>query len=206
MDKEKRYTVVFAGDSTTDADKLLTGDQLGNGYVREVHSRLTAFEPQNRYTVFNAGVSGNTSRDLLARWDTDVCAHTPDVAFCMIGINDIWRQFDYGAAGVLPDEFERNIRAVCEKGVGGGRLIWMTPYFMERNRADEMRQMTERYGAIVKKTAEEYGMTCLDMQAEFDVYMRYRPGQSICWDRVHPGLIGAQIIAEKVLQTLKSVL
>ena len=37
--------IVFAGDSTTDADKNATGDGLGNGYVKLVRDALFAFRP-----------------------------------------------------------------------------------------------------------------------------------------------------------------
>ena len=60
-------TIVFAGDSTTDAGKLSTGDRLGTGYVRLLNGMLNAFCPEVRSRVVNAGVSGNTSADLLAR-------------------------------------------------------------------------------------------------------------------------------------------
>ena len=40
------------------------------------------------------GVSGNTVRILAARWDTDVVALEPEWLAVMIGINDVWRQFD----------------------------------------------------------------------------------------------------------------
>ena len=87
-------TIIFAGDSTTDADKKATFQELGNGYVRLIFHFLRAFRPENKYHLVNAGVSGNTSRDLLARWEQDVLAKKPDVVFCMIGINDVWRHFD----------------------------------------------------------------------------------------------------------------
>ena len=74
-------TILFAGDSTTDADKKTTFLELGNGYVKLIFHFLRAFCPQNQYFVINAGVSGNTSRDLLARWEQDVLAKKPDIVF-----------------------------------------------------------------------------------------------------------------------------
>ena len=65
-----------------------------------------------------------------------------------------------------------------------------------------MRAMTERYAAIARKTAEEYGFVYIDVQADFDEYMKSRPGQSISWDRVHPGEVGSMILARAVLRAL----
>ncbi|HYO89181.1 MAG TPA: GDSL-type esterase/lipase family protein, partial [Candidatus Limnocylindrales bacterium] len=44
--------------------------------------------------IVNMGTSGNTVRDLAARWDSDVVALSPDWLTICIGINDVWRQFD----------------------------------------------------------------------------------------------------------------
>ena len=147
--------IVFAGDSVTDADKANTYDRAGNGYVRLVRNYLRAFRPQEWYKVVNAGISGNTTRDLLARWDKDVAGENPDVIFCLIGINDVWRHFDgleLPVNAVGEEEFGRNMRAICEK-MKGKRAFVLSPYYLERNRSDEMRAMTERYAAAVRKTA-----------------------------------------------------
>ena len=216
--------IVFAGDSVTDADKANTYDRAGNGYVRLVRNYLRAFRPQEWYKVVNAGISGNTTRDLLARWDKDVAGENPDVIFCLIGINDVWRHFDgleLPVNAVGEEEFGRNMRAICEK-MKGKRAFVLSPYYLERNRTDEMRAMTERYAAIARKTAEEYGFVYIDVQADFiarktaeeygfvyidvqadfDEYMKSRPGQSISWDRVHPGEVGSMILARAVLRAL----
>ena len=75
--------IVFAGDSVTDMgsqNPVGEGlfDSVGNGYVREVENLLAACYPEVRVRVTNSGVSGNTSRDLLARFDRDVVALKPD--------------------------------------------------------------------------------------------------------------------------------
>ncbi len=195
--------IVFAGDSITDAHKLNTNDRLGEGYVRLIRDALTAFEPQDRYTIVNAGISGNTSRDLLARWEQDVTALRPDVVFCMIGINDVWRHFDGLAepdALVSEEEYEKNLREICKKAKGCRQFYLITPYFMERNRQDEMRMLTEKYAAVMRRVAEENGVGLLDAQEVFDEYMVARPGQSIMWDRVHPGAVGSMLLARMILR------
>ena len=45
MEQQREKIIVFAGDSTTDADKLSTPDLIGTGYVRLVRDSLTAFRP-----------------------------------------------------------------------------------------------------------------------------------------------------------------
>ena len=198
-------TILFAGDSTTDADKKATFLELGNGYVKLIFHFLRAFCPQDQYFVINAGVSGNTSRDLLSRWEQDVLAKKPDVVFCMIGINDVWRHFDtFEKEGyyVSLEEYERNLETMAESSQEVRELVFVSPFFMEGNRADPMRQMTERYAAVMKMVAERRGLRFVDMQAAFDMFLQYRSGISISWDRVHPGDTGSMIIARRLLEEM----
>ena len=199
------YKIVFAGDSTTDADKRSTPDLLGTGYVRLVHDALVAFYPQHCFAVVNAGISGNTSKELSERWERDVLSEAPDILFCMIGINDVWRHFDsYDAPEQLlsADAYESNLAAMCERSRHIRTLILMPPYYMERSRADDMRVMTEQYAERTRAVARRYGRELLEVQPAFDAYMEARSGQSVSWDRVHPGRIGSMLLAREVLSRL----
>ena len=193
-------TIIFAGDSTTDADKKATFQELGNGYVRLIFHFLRAFRPENKYHLVNAGVSGNTSRDLLARWEQDVLAKKPDVVFCMIGINDVWRHFDTFEKEGYYVSLEEETMAESAKEVR--EFVFVSPFFMEGNRTDAMRQMTERYAAVMKMVAERRGLKFVDMQAAFDLFLQHRSGISISWDRVHPGDTGSMIIARRLLEEM----
>ena len=198
--------IVFAGDSTTDADRCATADGLGNGYVKLVSDALYAFLPTENYRVVNAGVSGNTSLQLLERWERDVMSLTPDVVFCMIGINDVWRHFDRCEPlqkRISVQEYVENLSLICEKTKGVRVFCIIPPYFMERNRTDEMRVMTEEYAAAAREVAKKFGADVLDVQPAFDEYMLGRSGQTISWDRVHPGWIGSQLIMREIFRYLE---
>src|SRR6478736_2724498 len=91
--------LVMIGDSITDCERARpVGEGLfgaiGKGYVGLVDGLLQATRPQQRIRVVNMGIGGNTVRDLDARWQTDVLDQQPDWLSIMIGINDVWRQFD----------------------------------------------------------------------------------------------------------------
>ena len=109
--------IVFAGDSVTDMGSACpvgdqAGENLGRSYVRIIDNLLAACYPERIIGVMNAGISGNTSRDLLARWDRDVLGHAPTWISICIGINDVWRQFDmpaYPECAVTPEDYAANI-------------------------------------------------------------------------------------------------
>ena len=95
--------IVFAGDSVTDMESAQpVGEGLfenvGKSYVRIVENMLAAFYPEVYLRVTNSGIGGNTSRDLLQRFDRDVVSLKPDWVSICIGINDVWRQFDSSTA------------------------------------------------------------------------------------------------------------
>lgn len=67
--------------------------------------------PQSKIRVINMGTSGDTVRDLKGRWNTDVVDLKPDWLSILIGINDVWRQFDsplITESHVYPDEYEKH--------------------------------------------------------------------------------------------------
>ena len=199
--------IVFAGDSVTDmssARPVGEGlfDNLGFGYVRVVENLLSACYPEIRLHIMNSGISGNTSRDLLARWQTDVLDRKPDYLSICIGINDVWRQFDtpgIPAFAVFPEEYEKNLCAMIESASGVKKIFLLTPYYMEPNKSDTMRARMDEYGAIVKRLAEKYGCELVDLQAMFDRYFRHRHSTYIAWDHIHPNQMGATLIAREFL-------
>ena len=97
---QKAEKLVMIGDSITDVGRAKpigegrADDALGRGYVMMVDALLGAVYPERLIRVINMGISGNTTRDLKARWQKDVLDLKPDWVSIMIGANDVWRQYD----------------------------------------------------------------------------------------------------------------
>ncbi len=202
---------VMIGDSITDAGRVQPVaeglfDPLGRGYVTMVDALLAAAHPDLGIRVINVGTSGNTVRDLKARWQRDVIDLKPHWLSVMIGINDVWRQFDLPRQTeihVLPEEYE----ATLEELVARTRpllkgLLLVTPYFIEPNRQDPMRAQMDRYGAIVKKLAGKHDAILVDTQAAFDEVLRHCHPMALAWDRVHPNQAGHMVIARALLKAI----
>lgn len=201
--------IVFAGDSVTDmGSQQPVGeglfDNVGHSYVRILENMLSTWYPEEKLRITNSGISGNTSKDLLERFERDVISLNPDWVSICIGINDVWRQFDSPAcfdAQVFPEEYEKNLEqmilSVQEKVKG---IFILTPYYMEPNENDWMRKRMDEYGAICKKMAEKYHCIFVDLQATFNEYFKHRHSTYIAWDRVHPNQVGATIIARAFLE------
>jgi lysophospholipase L1-like esterase len=200
------------GDSVTDAERARPiGEGLfgavGRGYVSYVDALLGTVYPERAIRVVNMGSSGNTVRDLKARWQTDVLDLRPDWLTIMIGINDVWRQFDIpwqAEAHVLPDEYESTLDALVQHTTPTVRgLVLMTPFYIEPNPQDAMRARMDAYGAAVRRTAERHNALFVDTQAAFNRALQIYYPATLAWDRVHPNHIGAMILARAFLQAIE---
>lgn len=201
--------IVFAGDSVTDmgsTNPIGEGlcENVGRGYVRLVESFLSAYYPEILTRVTNAGISGNTSRDLLARFDRDVVSLNPDWVSICIGINDVWRQFDCPAipdGHVMPEEYRNNVEEMILKVKDKVKGIFiLSPYYIESNHDDFMRKRMNEYVEISKELAEKHGCRFVDFQKVFEDYCKIRHSAYLAWDRVHPNQVGSMLMAKAFLE------
>jgi lysophospholipase L1-like esterase len=201
--------LLFIGDSITDCDRdrpIGEGGGLGNGYVSLVNALVVASCPQNPLRTINMGTSGNTIRDLNARWQTDVLDLNPDWLSIMIGINDVWRQFDsplQTEKHVSLDEYAATLeRLIQTSQLRLKGLVLMTPYLIESNKSDAMRTMMDQYGNKVRQLSAKYQTIFVDTQSAFDIALQYIHPMSLAGDRIHPNQVGHMILARAFLNAV----
>ncbi len=206
--------LLFIGDSITDAGRDPSGEPtpwsntigLGHGYVSLVNALLQNSHPESNIRILNQGISGNTIRDLAARWHSDVLSLAPDWLSIKIGINDVWRQFDqphHIEAHVLPEEYEETYRSLLtttRPSLKG--LVIISPYFIEPQKSDPMRARMDEYGAIAQKMAREFDAIYVDAQAAMDRLTQHMHSSEIAWDRVHPSAVGHMAIAQAFVEAI----
>src|SRR5699024_498661 len=120
---EKNDKIVFIGDSISDYDRARpVGEGLnsawGHSYVADVGALLGSAYPELNLRVVNMGIGGNQIRHLDARWQSDVLDLKPDWVSVLIGINDVWRQFDTPTIvedHVPPEEFRATYEKLVER-------------------------------------------------------------------------------------------
>lgn len=204
--------LVMIGDSVTDCERARPIGEglfgaLGKGYVSYIDALIGAVCPEDGIRIVNMGIGGNTVRDLKNRWESDVMALEPDWVSIMIGINDVWRQFDLPRQTeihVLLDEYERDLEdllvrtEVVTKGV-----VLMTPFYIEPNVNDPMRARMDEYGAIARRLAEQYDAILVDTQAAFNQALQTYYPATLAWDRVHPNATGHMILAKAFLDAVE---
>jgi len=127
----------------------------------------------------------------------------------MIGVNDVWRQFDtpmLPEGHVLLDEYEQTLDELVRTTLPTVKgLVLMTPHYIEPNPEDAMRARMDQYGAVVKRVAARYGTLLVDTQAAFGCVLAHTHSAAIAWDRVHPDVVGHTVLARAFLAAIDAL-
>ncbi len=200
-------TILFIGDSITDAGRLEAAYKpFGYGYVHFVAYRLLAEYPEYNLSIINTGISGDTIRDLDYRWDKDCLNHKPDILTVLIGINDVFRQYNGTLdTAVLLDEYQvtykRLLSLVKEKY--NCRLILMEPFMFCDDKANPAYKALLQYIHAVRALAAEFDAVLVPLQELIDKKIKKVPPEKFSDDMVHPYVWAHAWIAQRWLEAIK---
>lgn len=164
--------------------------------------------PADKVRIINAGVSGETSAQLLSRFFA-LAEQQPEWIICFVGTNDARRHGHQPFKTLVsPDETERNLQALRHFGATQthARWLWITPagvveeqiaadpflsgrQVMWRN--DDLRAAAE----VVRRQPDPH----VDLQPLFGTPAD--PGLLIS-DGLHPNLAGQKVIVRAVVERL----
>lgn len=201
----KGAKVVFIGDSITDCGRRTCPLGLGSSYVRVINDLVTAGYPQLEINVVNRGISGDTSRNLVQRWQADVLDEAPDWLYISIGINDVWRQLaNRPAEAVLIDEFEENYTKMIETTqdkLPDCRIVPMETTVMGEDLSSQGNQLLVPYNQVIHSLAKKYKLDVVPTNKAFHNNIQARPNTQWTNDGVHPNSLGHALMAITVLRT-----
>jgi lysophospholipase L1-like esterase len=92
-------------------------------YPSRLAVELQALAPRSPVTVYNRGVNGETTIDMLARFDRDVFAVNPDLVIWQVGSNSVLQDRPLGPAATLIHEGLARLKA------SGADVILMNPQY-----------------------------------------------------------------------------
>lgn len=187
-------TVLFFGDSITDAGRRNDPDELGDGYVRAIAEELGTTAPA--ITVVNRGIGGDRTGDLIARLEEDVIALEPDVVSILIGINDVWRRYDADEE-TSAEQFEANLRTILTaiRDRTGARLLIVEPFLLPVADKLHYREDLDPKIAVERRLAEEFGATFVELDAPLIALGQESTPETVAPDGVHPSADGHRFIA-----------
>lgn len=203
-------TILFQGDSITDAGRSREDDGfLGCGYPVYVASRLGLDNP-GEYKFYNRGISGNRIVDVYARIKADIINLKPDYMSILIGVNDVWHEFDY-KNGVATEKFEKFYSMLIEEvkeALPDIKIMIMEPFALNgagiEKYYDEFRSEVEEKAAAAKRIAEKYSLPFMELQKDLDELTEKAPADYWLRDGVHPNNTFHQYIADKWIKTLET--
>ena len=173
---------------------LALGTSLTQGYGLPPGTEFTiqlqaALKQVGIATVIdNAGVSGDTSADGLARLDWSLAGH-PDAVILELGSNDMLR-------GTPPAETERNLRAMLERLKQSHIPVLLLGTKAQRNLGpDYVRAFDGIYPRLAGETGVLFYPFILD-----GVAMNPKLNQA---DGMHPNPAGVKIIVARMLPVVK---
>ena len=193
LDSGQMTRIVCFGDS-------ITGAYYHTGGVRAwcdmLGMALQQANPRANVDMINAGVSGHTTVNALARIDADVIAKQPHLVVVMFGMNDVTR--------VPLAEYRENLRLIvtrCEDS--GAAVVLCTPNSVYENPARPNDRLAMFSGAV-RQLADELNLHLVDC---FTAWQQMRDDDPAGWmlmmsDTIHPNMNGHRVFAELMTQQI----
>ncbi|MDR3091479.1 MAG: SGNH/GDSL hydrolase family protein [Clostridiales bacterium] len=198
--------ILFTGDSVTDCGRDReegVHSPLGAGYPCMLAGKLGADNPQKGWRFINRGIWGDRVTDLYARLKRDLINLSPDVLSVLVGINDVWHDFQRDD-GVSPKRFDTVYRLLLDatlEALPKVSLIIMEPFVLNageiaENRAYWSEKLPPRR-EIIRKIAKDYGAIFVPLQEVFDKLSETADPARYALDGVHPTAAGHSVIARE---------
>jgi lysophospholipase L1-like esterase len=211
--KEKAYTIVVFGDSTTATRGKL--DIYANQLVRELPAKGIKAE------IINAGVGGNTTEMAMARFEKDVLAKNPDLVVIQFGINDsaidVWKTPPATESRISKGKYIQNLEKFIETlkarkcGVilmTPNQLCWTQklketygkpPYVTDD--PDGFNLTLREYAQAVRQLAEKQKVPLVDIYTAYSSYgkMENQSINDLLLDGMHPNDKGHRIVADLLI-------
>ncbi|MBP5273733.1 MAG: SGNH/GDSL hydrolase family protein [Abditibacteriota bacterium] len=199
MTLKKNMTILFEGDSITDAGRSREDDSfLGFGYATLVAAEMLCSYPEYGLKFINRSVSGNRTIDLVQRWAADAETIKPDVISIMIGINDTWRRYDSNDP-TSTEAFEANYRDILVRSKKlTDDIIIIEPYLqlVQPGQENWLKDDLINKIGVCRKLACEFGTEYIPMQSIMADAAKLAAPSYWAADGVHPTWAGYALIAD----------
>ncbi|WP_406695937.1 GDSL-type esterase/lipase family protein [Singulisphaera sp. Ch08] len=185
----KPVRVVCFGDSVTGV-YYHTGSR--RAYTDMLGVALRRTYPTAEVAMTNAGISGHTTRDALARIDRDVLSHKPTLVTVMFGLNDVAR---------LPiEEYRKNLGEIIARcQAAGAEVLLCTPNNVITTKDRPIGRLLT-YCQAAREVSKSLNVPVCDVYAELETQRERDPlAWRLCMsDEIHPNMDGHKRIAESL--------
>ncbi|EAQ78359.1 hypothetical protein DSM3645_18521 [Blastopirellula marina DSM 3645] len=152
--------------------------------------------PNADLQMINAGRSGHTTVNALARIDRDVIAKQPQLVIVSFGMNDVAR--------VPLEDYKRNMREIIQRCQdAGAKVIVCTPNAVSETAARPEAKLAQ-YVNAARSIAADFQLPLVDL---FAAWRKIRAEDPLGWsllmsDEIHPNMTGHLQFAELIGSTI----
>lgn len=185
--------IVCLGDSVTGVYYHTGGRRA---YPEMLELALRNVVPNANLQVINAGISGHTTTDGLARLNRDVLQHEPRLVSISFGLNDMTR--------VPEEQFVQNLKSLVERcRAAKAQVVLCTPNAVIRTDSRPVEKLI-RYCDRIRETGRSLNVPVCD---QFAAGERLHARDARAWrmtlsDEVHPNMDGHRLMAEQLCRTI----
>ena len=209
----QHITIVGFGNSITQATTLMPEE--GKRWLNVLKSKLATAFPDVEFRVVNSGVGGNSAREAMTRFQSDVVAHDPDWVLLELGGNN--DDPDTAARRVTVDEFQQHLRDFRCGLLAKTRVLVITfPHVMDESicygkawyqQFGGPDATLERFRMITRTFAAENGFPLVDLSMEMKRRIASENGNHYSLpDGVHLTEAGNRLLAEMSFDALREEL
>ncbi len=208
----KKLTIVFQGDSITDAGRDKTNyHDMGPGYPKYASEAIKEAYPDVEFEFINEGISGNRTSQLFDRLYNDALRFNPDVISILIGINDVWHRLN--RIETSDAQIALNYRSILEsiKRNTDAKIVMISPYVLDAANNDKIKGDLPSVLSIIEGLAKEFADVYIPLNKYFDDAMKTQPTPLYySADGVHPNEEGRKFIgkvyADAVIPLIKELI
>ncbi|HQX49684.1 MAG TPA: alpha/beta fold hydrolase [Planctomycetaceae bacterium] len=186
-------TIVCLGDSVTGVYYHTGGLRA---YPEMLEIAIKSVRPDSAISVINAGISGNTTKDGLARLDNDVLKHNPSLVTISFGLNDMTR--------IPPDDFRGNLEQLIERcRARQCQVSLCTPNAVIDTPGRPVSKLVE-YCDIIRSVGHDKHAPVCDL---YQAGVRLKQRAPWTWrltmsDEIHPNMDGHKRMAEELCRCI----
>ena len=190
---ERPTTIVCLGDSVTGVYYHTGGYRA---YPEMLEIAISKALPTSQVKVINAGISGHSTTEGLARLDRDVLSKKPDLVTISFGLNDLTR--------LSEEQFRKNLDTLivrCREA--NCQVVLCTPNSVISTGGRPVEKL-KRYCAFIHATGLDSRVPVCDQFASGE---SLRTKDAWSWrltlsDEIHPNMDGHKLMAEELCRTI----
>ena len=186
------------------------------GWTAMLANRIHLAYPERRLRYINAGIGGNSSRQMLARSDADALAHKPHWLLLSAGVVEVRRiyQMDRASDSVPLDEYVANLSLMISSALNvGAQVILLEPTPHARTVTNgppevtlkDVNDLTRKYAMAMWQVAQDTQVGFVPLFEKFlEIESRLAGKASLYADEVHLNARGDLLYSQIVYQYLDS--